>query len=293
MASKPLILATMLGASIGVPYVATRSNGGADAAPTAPAAPAAAALTNNAAAPPLFTAPAAMPAASPVALPSTVVVAPATPQAAVPRSPTAEQALRFDVTKEWVYRSWDRKSTGPTDVGLFAVRVPLVTGTQSASLAGSLTYYFNVQNQVEHISFRGRTGDPTVLVRFLMQRYQFQPGPAAPGELVYQVTDSGGVQSELRTRPEPIVASASPHGSHSVELELARPGSERYLPPRPTNLAIPQTPDVAAQAEAANAAASKSADAAGEASSGSGYWDRIRHATPQEEGQAFWKRWPN
>ena len=55
------------------------------------------------------------------------------------------QVLRFDVTKEWVYQNWSRKSTGPTDVGLFAIRVPLVMGTQMTSLAGSLTYYFDAQ----------------------------------------------------------------------------------------------------------------------------------------------------
>jgi hypothetical protein len=200
--------------------------------------------------------------------------------------------LRFDVTREWVYRSWDRKSAGPTDVGLFAVRVPLVSGTQSASLAGSLTYYFNTQNQVEHISFRGRTGDPSRLIRFLMQTHQFQPVAAPTGEQVFHVTDRKGVRSELRTRPEPIVASASALGSHTVELELARPGSKRYLPPRPSLLNIPQTPDAIAQAHADAAKPNASSGADDANSSGNGYLDRIRYATPQEEGQAR-LRWPN
>ena len=100
---------------------------------------------------------------------------------------SVEQVLRFDVTKEWVYQNWDRKSTGPTDVGLFSVRVPLVMGTQMTALAGSLTYYFNAQGQVEHISFRGRTGDTTQLVQFLTRYYQFQPVSSPTGEQVYQV----------------------------------------------------------------------------------------------------------
>jgi hypothetical protein len=188
-----------------------------------------------------------------------------------------------------VYRSWDRKSTGPTDLGLFAVRVPLVSGTQSASLAGSLTYYFNTQDQVEHISFRGRTGDPSRLVRFLMQNYQFQALSSQPGEQVYQVSDRGGVRSELRTRPEPIVATASSHGAHSVELELARPGSRRYLPPRGPQLQIPQAA-AAPLPESANGAAANSASS--NASTGT-FLEKFRYASPQEEGQVIWNRWPN
>jgi hypothetical protein len=189
------------------------------------------------------------------------------------------------VTKEWVYRSWDRKSSGPTDLGLFAVRVPLVSGTQSASLAGALTYYFNTRDQVEYISFRGTTGDPSRLVRFLTQNYQFQPVSSQPGEQVYQVADSGGVHSELRTRPVSVVASTAPYASYTVELELAPPGSERYLPPRGPFLNVPQsaaaeTPIPAAEAGDANAA-------------GSSYFDKVRYATPQEASQSLWKRWPN
>jgi hypothetical protein len=206
----------------------------------------------------------------------------------MPRSPSVEQALRFDITKEWIYRSWDRKSSGPTDLGLFAVRVPMVSGTQSASLAGSLTYYFNAQGQVEHISFRGRTGDPSRLVRFLMQRYQFTPIASQPGDQVYQVADRGGVHSELRTRPEPVVASASPFAAHSVELELGRPGSERYLPARGPFLTVPQTPDVKAQAEAAKAAAGVAA----EGDKGGGYLSKVRYATPQEISAGQLNRWP-
>ncbi len=129
-----------------------------------------------------------------------------------------DQVLRFDVTKEWVFQNWDRKSTGPTDVGLFSVRVPLVMGTQLDALAGSLTYYFNAQGQVEHISFRGRTGDSTQLVQLLTTRYQFQRIASPTGEQVYQVQYNGQVQSELRTHPESVLWSNSPNQSIAVEL---------------------------------------------------------------------------
>lgn len=285
MAPKPLIIASLIGASIGVPYVASQSKNGAPASDAASQLPA-----NGVAATP------SMPAAtSSNATAVTSIVPQALPpgsSAPVPHSPSAEQALNFNVTKEWVYRSWDRKSTGPTDVGLMAVRVPLVTGTQAASLAGSLTYYFNVQNQVEHISFRGRTGDPSRLIQFVTSTYRLQPASAPIGEKLYQLADGGGVQSELRTRPEPIVASTSPLGSHFVELELARPGSERYLPPRPTGLNVPQTPDAIQAASNTNSASSADA-AAATSESGGGYFDKVRYATPEEASQVLWRRWPN
>jgi hypothetical protein len=147
--------------------------------------------------------------------------------------------LRFDLTKDWVYRNWARTTTGPTDVGLFAVRVPLVTGTQLSSAAGALTYFFNSHDQIEHISFRGRTGDATRLVYFLAQAYQFERVEGQVGEEVYQVRRRGRVQSELRTRPAPVVWSTS-HGNIALELELARPGSKRFLPPRGPDVQIPQ-----------------------------------------------------
>lgn len=197
-----------------------------------------------------------------------------------------EQVLRFDVTKDWVYRNWARVSTGPTDVGLFSVRVPLVSGTTVSSLAGSLTYYFNSHGQVEHISFRGRTGDSARLVNFLVRTYEFQPASAPVGEQLYQVTRRSRVQSELRLREESVVTKALPHSSIAVELELARPGSKRFLPPHGPYLQIPQV------ASPPPTPVPTESDASTDAS-GSSYLDKLRYATPQEESQVLWKRWPN
>ena len=97
---------------------------------------------------------------------------------------SVEQVLRFDITKEWVYQNWSRKSTGPTDVGLFAVRVPVVTGTHLAAIAGSLTYFFNSYGQVEHISFRGRTGDTGTLSELLDANVRISAVNCARGRTV-------------------------------------------------------------------------------------------------------------
>jgi len=50
-----------------------------------------------------------------------------------------EEVFRFDVTKEWVYGRWPRKSTALAHADLFGVRVPLVTGTNIDDVAGALT----------------------------------------------------------------------------------------------------------------------------------------------------------
>ena len=292
MASKPLIIATLVGASVGVPYLASQSANNKPGAVNPPPA----ATTN------------ALPSSGVTTrLPAVAAPLPTTVQGRVPttypsRTPpidgaqftSVNQIFRFDVTKEWVFQNWSRKSTGPTDVGLFSIRVPLVMSPQMTGLAGSLTYYFNSQGQVEHISFRGRTGDTTPLVQLLTTTYQLEPVGAPTGEKLYQLQYRGAIQSELRTRPEAILYSSSPNQSIAVELELARPGSERVLPPRPTGLVVPQVagaPSEAAATAAATPAPAQTSDA--DNSKSGSYFKKIRYATNQEESQVLWKRWPN
>jgi hypothetical protein len=162
-----------------------------------------------------------------------------------------------------------------------------------SALAGSLTYFFNDQGQVEHISFRGRTGDASPLVQFLTRYYQFQRVESGIGEHVYQVQSGDGVQSELRTRPEAVLKSNAPQQSVAIELEFARPGSKRLLPPRGPTLAIPQAaaPPVAESTSTASGASTESMSSSLKAAA-SNYWDQVRYATPSEESQVLWKRWP-
>jgi hypothetical protein len=276
--SRLFIIAALLGATIGLPYILDRLSNKSP---------------SSAVAPPPTSGPGSSPTAfSPLQGPGSLANANSAPLEST-RFHSVEQVLRFDITKEWVYQNWSRKSTGPTDVGLFAVRVAAVTGTQLAAIAGSLTYFFNAYGQVEHISFRGRTGDTTQLVNFLTRTYGFQRASAPVGEQLFQVKRGERVQSELRTRSESVVSTASPHTSFAVELQLARPGSVRFLPPRVPQLEIPQATSTspAAATPAGDAASSEGA------SSGSSaldpYLDKFRYATPEEEGQVLWRRWPN
>jgi hypothetical protein len=141
-----------------------------------------------------------------------------------------EEVFRFDITRDWVFSRWPRKSTAPADEGLFGVRVPLVTGTAVDDVAGALTYYFNATGQAERIVFRGTTGDPRRLVNLVASRYGLQSvPPSAPGEQLYQRLWNGRAQSELRVRPAAVVWSSSPHSSYNASLILERPGSSRFL----------------------------------------------------------------
>ena len=248
--SRLLMVAMLLGATIGLPYAASRlSDDGAKVSTPPPGVSAATLPLIGASRPSPQAAMVSTASPNSVEGPGSLVYKSTAPLEGT-RFHSIDQVLRFDITKDWVYRNWARKSTWPTDVGLVGVRVPLVTGTDIAALAGSLTYFFNAQGQLEHISFRGTTGDTTALVGFLTRTYQFQWSSAPVGEQVYQVKSGNRVQSELRTRPEAVLWTTAPHSSVSVELELARPGSKRFLPPRVPALAIPQvasTPPTAAK----------------------------------------------
>ncbi len=198
--------------------------------------------------------------------------------------------FRFDVTKEWVYQNWDRKSTGLGDPDYFGIRVALITGTQRTDLAGSLTYLFDAKGQVERISFCGRTADTTPLVQFLSQTYQLKRMEAPAGEQLYQVRSGSSVYSELRTKPESVLLAISPQGSIGVVLELGRPGSNRPLTPDVPPLEIPPAaaPPPAKTAEEEAAGDEKSADDAQP-----GLVGKFRPATQSEHNQVFEHRWPN
>lgn len=278
--SRPLILATLLGASIGVPYAVTHSPLGSDQG----GQPFSAAGQSSS------TSPQSSYQVPPINSPGSLLYQSPVPIEGVPFRSLAE-VLRFDITKEWIYRNWARKSTGLADPEMYGVRVPLVTGTGMSDLAGSLTYYFNSQGQVQHIAFFGRTADTTQLVQFLTRTYKFQRVEAPAGEQLYQVQYNGRVQSELRTRPESVLWTTSPHGSFVVELALERPGSSRTLPPRGPQLPAQTTaPPVDAHAAAG--------DSAQDADSEGGMMKTLfpegaRYATPEEQEQVLWQRWPN
>ncbi|TWT75984.1 hypothetical protein Pla123a_27700 [Posidoniimonas polymericola] len=265
MLARPVVMTGMLGAAVGVPYAIHNPPDEWPAWPTQQAAPVAEQSIEAAGAP----APAVK------SLPS--VQGPQFPNSLVYESPmplegggfySIEQVLRMDITKDWVYQHWARKSTGLSEPDLFGIRVPLVTGTGMADLAGSLSYYFNGQGQVDKLRFRGVTADTSRLVALAQQQYglTWQP-PRVPGEQLLQSRAGDKVVSQLRTFPEPVLWSTKPHGSFGVDLEFNRPGSNRFVDSLGPRLQVPeataQAPPPAPEPQQASASPGAPAGASG------------------------------
>ena len=248
MISRSLAMPTLLAASVAVPYVATNAPEWTEqvrkstAAATAPAPPQPAAA-HQAAASSTHVANGNTPHPAQVAVQPQQAGAPIPPahlQMAPDPAYSLSEVLRFDITKDWVYQRWERKSTALADLDLFGVRVPLVTGKQVYDIAGSLTYFFGADGRVKRISFRGRTGDTTQLAMLLHQRFGLQAVPSViAGQQLLQVRQGNDVISELRTQTAPVLWSNTPHESFSVEFELQEPSTARPLKPQVASVSTP------------------------------------------------------
>ncbi|WP_425398858.1 DUF6690 family protein [Aeoliella sp.] len=221
---RPVMLAGLLGAAVGVPYVVDHSaewqQSFTQSQPAAEQSADQAAVQT-----PKFTMPPPMQPSSPGDHLYTSPV----PLEGMPTYSLAE-VLRWDINKEWIYQRWARKSTGLAEPELFGIRVPLVSGTRMTDVAGSLTYYFDKQGMVQKIRLVGKTADTTELVNLLASRYALRPAPPlVAGEQLFRVDRDGLVESELRTQPESVLWVTSPHSSFSVDLELNRPGSGFFV----------------------------------------------------------------
>lgn len=134
-----------------------------------------------------------------------------------------EEVFRLDVNSAWLMARWPRVTTGLADLNLHGYRVSLVTGTREDDVAGALTYYYDPEQVIQKMTFRGVTGDPRRLVLFCTSQYGFEremvPDPALQ---VYRKQGSGGLISELRVRPAAVIRADAPRERFEVELLLAR-----------------------------------------------------------------------
>ena len=260
MFPKPLVIPALLAASVAVPYAATNGPEWAkdwskNAKP--PSALSGAASSSGSAADAQIQGVTAVPQG-----PNSTVYPTRTPIEGVPTY-SIGQVMRMDVSKEWVYQRWARKSTSTSELNLFGVRVPLVTGTRMSDVAGSLTYYFGPDGVVHKLSFRGRTADTSQLIHEVARRYGLTRQPAPAGEQLYQLRRGADVISQLRTRPASVLWASSPHESFDVQLDLQRPDTGVPIVPSPVEL----PPEVTGATQAAN---SSGADAQSESSQASG-----------------------
>ncbi|HEX5446411.1 MAG TPA: DUF6690 family protein [Pirellulales bacterium] len=134
------------------------------------------------------------------------------------------QVFRWDLSSAWVLAHWPRVSAGLAEVELQGYRVPLVTGTASDDLAGSLTYYFNRNQRVQRMTFFGTTGDARRLVALMATRFGFtRELTDDPSLFLYRVRDGKKVASELRIEPAHVIRADTPHRRFDVALWIERP----------------------------------------------------------------------
>jgi hypothetical protein len=133
--------------------------------------------------------------------------------------------FRFDLPPEWVTQRWPQVSVGLAQLQLQGYRVPLVTGTAETDLAGSLTYYFDTQQQLQRIAFRGTTGDARNMVGLLTGQYHFTRRLTNdPGLVLYEtVGPDGRPGGSLRLHTSPLMKASERHQRFDVELVLDRP----------------------------------------------------------------------
>ncbi|MCC6494149.1 MAG: hypothetical protein IT424_14140 [Pirellulales bacterium] len=250
MIPRKMAMPVLLAASAAGPYVASHAPqwaaGTSAAATEAPAGNFAQPTEGSAAGEHMGPAYLGVPPSATAAATTVPVAAPATSPIAAPTarpggsSYSIGEVFRFDVTKQWVYQRWARKSTALADLDLFGVRVPLVTGTALYDLAGSLTYFFGPDGRVKRISFQGKTGDTTQVVSLVVQHYGLQAQrTVVAGEQLFQLRDGDKLISELWTVPAPVLWSNSPHESFRVELELQDPAAARPLASRASAIVAP------------------------------------------------------
>ncbi len=139
-------------------------------------------------------------------------------------SPSLDEVLRFNVSVEWVMQRWPRVSTGLTYLQLQGYRVPLVTGTSLTDVAGSLTYYFNAGQQVQRITFRGTTADPSGLVNLVTSRFHFARRLTNdPGIVLYEAVDADNrLSGTLKIRSAGVVKASQPYTRFVVDLAMDR-----------------------------------------------------------------------
>ena len=141
-----------------------------------------------------------------------------------------EHIFRFDVTPAWVTGNWSRVTAVLAETDLEGLRVPLVTGVNIDDIAGSLTYYFDKQRQLQRISFHGYTGDSRRLATLLATHYKLNPEPNL-GAGLYMAKWNGQPLSVLRVSRAAVIRAESPHSQLEVLLEINRPDNYCKLSP--------------------------------------------------------------
>ncbi len=146
-----------------------------------------------------------------------------------------EDVINMNITPTWITQRWARVSKNIQSGQWQGYRVPIVTGEKTDDLAGALTYYFDNQQQLQRIQFRGATGEPHRIIALLQHEFHLTKRPTSLVGLYIKSQNRRPV-SALRITRSP--GTASPNGAvgysqYTIQFELNRPSigaqlSERY-----------------------------------------------------------------
>ncbi len=129
--------------------------------------------------------------------------------------------LRFDISPAWVKTRWPRVSSFRGEDGLTALRVALVSGPRPVDIHGSLSYYFDDQQRVQRIGFKGWTGDASEIVRIVQQMGLTRQRTNGAG--LFKKSSWGRNKGVLRLDHPPVIQRSLPNEQLMVMFELTNP----------------------------------------------------------------------
>ena len=145
----------------------------------------------------------------------------AAPMQFLPTSSFAE-IIRFDIQPDWVKQRWKRISTSPGESGLHGLRVPVVTGTNTTDLHGSLTYYFDANQRAQRVTFRGWTGNASRLTDLLQKQFGFKAQPTHWAGF-YLMSDRRGDRGALLLQHPAVIRTDNPVQQVAIVMEINNP----------------------------------------------------------------------
>lgn len=158
-------------------------------------------------------------AAADVPLPGRLIDA---PQVSGPPGISVADLLRFDITPRWLGQNWSRVTACLAEPDWQGLRVPVVTGSQPYDLAGTVSYSFNMEQQLERINLYAVTGDCEPLTAFVQQRLGMQQYPSPVGLLFVGFYQDQPL-SMLRVRNAPLQDTQKSSIRYEVDLEMNLP----------------------------------------------------------------------
>jgi hypothetical protein len=132
------------------------------------------------------------------------------------------EVFRFNIDPRWVVSRWSRVSIVPAGSELKGMRVTMVSGTAADDIVGSLTYYFDGNQQLRRIRFYGWTGDERKLAALVKEKFRFHAEPTL-GAGLYLARWNGKPVSGLWVGHAAVVAAERPRSQLQVVLEINRP----------------------------------------------------------------------